>query len=82
MGCRSQWNGCNDCVNLAIDFEMLDLLALMYVSAVSSAASVHVLRSTNLRSLLQQRVEEEQALESQNPMVDVGFEEMAALSTV
>ena len=54
----------SDCVNLAIGFEMLDLLALMHVSAVSSAANVHVLPSTNLRSLLQQRVEEEQALES------------------
>ena len=58
---------------------MLDPLALRNVSAASSAANLHVLQSANLRSLLQQRVEEEQALESQNLMVDVGFEEMAAL---
>ena len=69
----------SDAVNLAIDFQMLNLLALRNVSTASSAANGHVLQSTNLRSLLQRRVEEEQALESQNPMVDVGFEEMAAL---
>ena len=69
----------SNCVNLAIDFQMLDPLALRNVSAASSAANLHVLQSTNLRSLLPQKVEEEQALESQNLMVDVGFEEMAAL---
>ena len=64
-----------DCVNLAIDFQMLDLLALRIMRAASSAANVHVLQSTNLRSLLQQRVEEEQSLESQKQirMVEVGF---------
>ena len=51
----------SDCVNLAIDFQMLDLPALRRVSAASKAAHVHVLHSTNLRSLLQQKFEEEQA---------------------
>ena len=55
------------------------ILALRNLSAASSSANVQVLQSTNLRSLLQQRVEEEQALESQNLLVDVGFQEMAAL---
>ena len=36
-------------------------------------------QSANLRNLLQRKVEEEGNLESQNLMVDIGFEEMAAL---
>ena len=49
------------------------------VSAASTATNAYVLQSANLRNLLQRKVEEEGNLESQNLMIDIGFEEMAAL---
>ena len=64
---------------LAVDFELLDLHALSNVSAASTATNACVLQSANLRNLLQRKVEEEGNLESQNLMIDIGFEEMAAL---
>ena len=49
------------------------------MSAGSTATNAVVLQSANLRNLLQRKVEEEGNLESQNLMIDIGFEEMAYL---
>ena len=68
-----------DFLRFAIDFDLLDLHALSNVSAASTATNAYVLQSANLRNLLQRKVEEEGNLESQNLMIDIGFEEMAAL---
>ena len=68
-----------DFLRFAIYFELLDLHALSNVSAASTATNAYVLQSANLRNLLQRKVEEEGNLESQNLMIDIGFEEMAAL---
>ena len=68
-----------DFLRFAIDFELLDLHALSNVSAASTATNAYVLQSANLRNLLQRKVEEEGNLESQNLMIDIGLEEMAAL---
>ena len=65
-------------LRFAVDFELLDLHALSNVSAASTATNACVLQSANLGNLLQRKVEEEGNLESQNLMVDIGFEEMAA----
>ena len=63
----------------AIDFCLLDLHDLSQVSATSTEMKVHVLTSTSLKLLLQRKVEEEENLDAQNRMVDVGFKDMAAL---
>ena len=68
-----------DFLRFAVDFELLDLHALSNVSAASTATNACVLQSANLRNLLERKVEEEGNLESRNLMVDIGFEEMAAL---
>ena len=68
-----------DFLRFAIDFELLDLHALRNVSAASTVTNAYVLQSAKLRNLLQRKVEEEGNLESQNLMIDIGFEEMAAL---
>ena len=68
-----------DFFRFAIGFELLDLHALSNVSAGSTATNAVVLQSANLRNLLQRKVEEEGNLESQNLMLDIGFEEMAYL---
>ena len=65
-------------LKFAIDFELLDLPELSNVSPASTATNAHVLQSADLRILLQRKVEEEGNLESQNLMIDIGFEEMAA----
>ena len=49
------------------------------MSAGSTATNAVVLQSASLRNLLQRKVEEEGNLEPQNLMIDIGFEEMAAL---
>ena len=63
----------------AIDCCLLDLHDLSQVSATSTEMNIHVLTSTSLKPLLQRKVEEEENLDAQNRMVDVGFEELAAL---
>ena len=67
-----------DFLRSAIDFELLDLHVLINVAA-STAMNAYVLQSANLRNFLQRKVEEEGNLESQNLMIDIVFEEMAAL---
>eukprot|EP00435_Cladocopium_sp_Y103_P014895 s3940_g3.t1 len=59
--------------------ELLDLDDLSKVSAACQAMNAYVLQSSTLQTLLQRKVEEEANLASENLMVDIGFEEIAAL---
>ena len=63
----------------AVDFCLLDLHDLSHVCATCTEMNVFVLKSTTLQILLQRKVEEERRLNTENRMVDVGFQEMAAL---
>ena len=69
----------SDFLQTAVEFGLLDLQDLSHVSATCAEMSVHVLESTSLKNILQRKVEEEGNLDTENRMVDVGFQEMAAL---
>ena len=64
---------------MAIDLCLVDLDDLGHVSASSTQMNVHLLESNALQILLRRKVEEEANLETENVMVDFGFQEMAAL---
>lgn len=72
---RQAW----ECLQMAIDLCLVDLDDLGHVSASSTQMNVHVLESNALQILLRRKVEEEANLETENVMVDFGFQEMAAL---